>query len=208
MQEVGTNALEETLKSEDNRINKETELRNKQAELEQSVRGRNAQARNAYAQKIAEIKNAEIEANRNINMSKAQTIGNMFNGIAQAVNNGITQAQQRAADDRAMGIQLATARPGVAERLAASGYLNDRLTQGIYNTIGANLPENIVRPNSADYAKGTDDVAYKQAFKSYKDSVEDYNNKINMLNSIGTVLRGRHRKNPLYSRVYSPISIG
>lgn len=132
MQESNSNAMLETNKIMDEKANKEAELRNVAAQNEQQVAARNAQARNAYYQKVADIENEKINQENANKLNKFNNLSVSLQGIQGAANNFLTQAQQRYEDRLATKAMVAASKEGSASKLLEMGYpLDDETLQGI-----------------------------------------------------------------------------
>lgn len=132
MQESNSNAMLEANKIMDEKANKEAELRNVAAQNEQQVAARNAQAKNAYYQKVADIENSKIDQENANKLNKFNNLSVSLQGIQGAANNFLTQAQQRYEDRLATKAMVAASKEGSASKLLEMGYpLDDETLQGI-----------------------------------------------------------------------------
>lgn len=132
MQESNANAMLETNKIIDEKANKEAELRNVASQNEQQVAARNAQARNAYYQKVVDIENQKIDQENANKLNKFNNLSVSLQGIQGAANNFLTQAQQRYEDRLATKAMVAASKEGSASKLLEMGYpLDDDTLLGI-----------------------------------------------------------------------------
>lgn len=121
MQEVDTTAMHELNKLWDEKANKETEMRQANAEREQQVRGRNAAARNAYYQKVAELKNQQLATKLGLQQAKVDSNVGMIQGIGSSIGGFLQQGIDNYQADQARRMQLAASQYGSAERAASMG---------------------------------------------------------------------------------------
>lgn len=121
MQEVDTTAMHELNKLWDEKANKETEMRQANAEREQQVRGRNAAARNAYYQKVAELKNQQLATKLGLQQAKIDSNVGMIQGIGSSIGGFLQQGIDNYQADQARRMQLAASQYGSAERAASMG---------------------------------------------------------------------------------------
>jgi type II secretory pathway pseudopilin PulG len=121
MQEVDTTAMHELNKLWDEKANKETEMRQANAEREQQVRGRNAAARNAYYQKVAELKNQQLATKLGLQKAKVDSNIGMIQGIGSSIGSFLQQGIDNYQADQARRMQLAASQYGSAERAASMG---------------------------------------------------------------------------------------
>ena len=84
-QEIGTNAMYELMKVADATRNKNIELRQANADREQQVRARNAAARNAYYDKVADIKNQQLATRLGLQQDKINSNVGMIQGIGSSI---------------------------------------------------------------------------------------------------------------------------
>lgn len=134
MQQSDTDAMMQQNVLWDEKANKEAELRNTAAANEQQVRARNAAARNAYYQQVAEIRNAEQDARNNIRLAQANAISGSLAGIGQAASNFLTSAGQRYEDNNALRAYIAGSDEGTLGRLLSAGVqINPDILAGLYN---------------------------------------------------------------------------
>lgn len=134
MQQSDTDAMMQQNVLWDEKANKEVELRNTAAQNEQQVRARNAAARNAYYQNVAEIRNAEQDARNNIRLAQANAISGSLAGIGQAASNFLTSAGQRYEDNNALRAYIAGSDEGTLGRLLSAGVqINPDILAGLYN---------------------------------------------------------------------------
>lgn len=135
MQENNANAMMETNKSIDDKLNKEAEYRNMAAQNEQQVAARNAAARNEYYQKVAEIENQKIDQENANKLNKSNNLSVSLQGLQGAANNFLTQTQQRYEDRLATIAGVAGAKEGSASKMLEMGYpLDDVTLAGIMKT--------------------------------------------------------------------------
>ena len=166
IQESDTNAMMEQNKLWDEKANKEAELRNMAAQNEQQVRARNAAARNAYYQQVADIRNREIDANNAIRLQRGQNFATSFAGIGQAASNFLAQAGQRYEDNQALRA-LAASRGAIMPSMIAAGVdMDDATLAGMIYNYNQRLQDPLVKPNRNDY---TSDADYGRAFSKYED---------------------------------------
>lgn len=134
MQQSDTDAMMQQNVLWDEKANKEAELRNTAAQNEQQVRARNAAARNAYYQQVAEIRNAEQDARNNIRLAQANALSGSLAGIGQAASNFLTSAGQRYEDNNALRAYIAGSDEGTLGRLLSAGVqINPDILAGLYN---------------------------------------------------------------------------
>lgn len=198
MQESDTNAMMEQNKLWDEKANKETELRNLAAQNEQQVRARNAAARNAYYQQVADIKNREIDANNAIRLQRGQNLATSLAGIGQAASNFLSQAGQRYEDNQALRA-LAASRGAIMPSMIAAGVdMDDATLAGMIYNYSQRMQDPLVKPNRSDY---TSDADYGRALSKYEDESklrEQYQNAMDLAaGRLGTSRRGRRYLNRL-----------
>lgn len=198
MQESDTNSMMEQNKLWDEKANKETELRNLAAQNEQQVRARNAAARNAYYQQIADIKNREIDANNAIRTQRGQNFATSLAGIGQAASNFLSQAGQRYEDNQALRA-LAASRGAIMPSMIAAGVdIDDATLAGMIYNYNQRLQDPLVKPNITDY---TNDADYSRALSKYEDENklrEQYQNAIDLaVSRLGMTKKGRRYLNRL-----------
>lgn len=198
MQESDTNAMMEQNKLWDEKANKETELRNLAAQNEQQVRARNAAARNAYYQQIADIKNREIDANNAIRTQRGQNFATSLAGIGQAASNFLSQAGQRYEDNQALRA-LAASRGAIMPSMIAAGVdMDDATLAGMIYNYSQRMQDPLVKPNRSDY---TSDVDYGRALSKYEDESklrEQYQNAMDLAaGRLGMSRKGRRYLNRL-----------
>lgn len=134
MQQSDTDAMMQQNILWDEKANKEAELRNTAAANEQQVRARNAAARNAYYQNVAQIRNAEQDARNNIRLAQANAISGSLAGLGQAASNFLTSAGQRYEDNNALRAYIASSDEGTLGRLLSAGVqINPDILAGLYN---------------------------------------------------------------------------
>lgn len=134
MQQSDTDAMMQQNVLWDEKANKEAELRNTAAANEQQVRARNAAARNAYYQNVAQIRNAEQDARNNIRLARANAISGSLAGLGQAASNFLTSAGQRYEDNNALRAYIASSDEGTLGRLLSAGVqINPDILAGLYN---------------------------------------------------------------------------
>lgn len=134
MQQSDTDAMMQQNVLWDEKANKEAELRNTAAANEQQVRARNAAARNAYYQNVAQIRNAEQDARNNIRLAQANAISGSLAGLGQAASNFLTSAGQRYEDNNALRAYIASSDEGTLGRLLSAGVqINPDILAGLYN---------------------------------------------------------------------------
>lgn len=173
MQENNTNATLAANQLWDTKANRETELRNVQAQNEQGVRSRNAQAFNNWSNQVASIRNAEQDANNEIAMARNQAWQVGLQGIGQAFSNWIAQGQQRYQDQQSQLAYMAAAGPSASARLLASGYGDSGLNYRLYRMAMANPKTEPIEPNASDYVNNPTGLAiarqsYDTANRNYK----------------------------------------
>lgn len=198
MQESDTNAMMEQNRLWDEKANKEAELRNMAAQNEQQVRARNAAARNAYYQQIADIKNREIDANNAIRTQRGQNFATSLAGIGQAASNFLSQAGQRYEDNQALRA-LAASRGAIMPSMIAAGVdMDDATLAGMIYNYNQRMQDPLVKPNRGDY---TNDVDYSKALSKYEDESklrEQYQNAMNLAaNRLDMNRKGRRYLNQL-----------
>lgn len=134
MQQSDTDTMMQQNVLWDEKANKEAELRNTAAANEQQVRARNAAARNAYYQNVAQIRNAEQDARNNIRLAQANAISGSLAGLGQAASNFLTSAGQRYEDNNALRAYIASSDEGTLGRLLSAGVqINPDILAGLYN---------------------------------------------------------------------------
>ena len=134
MQQSDTDAMMQQNVLWDEKANKEAELRNTAAANEQQVRARNAAARNAYYQNVAQIRNAEQDARNNIRLAQANALSGSLAGLGQAASNFLTSAGQRYEDNNALRAYIASSDEGTLGRLLSAGVqINPDILAGLYN---------------------------------------------------------------------------
>ena len=190
MQESDTNAMMEQNKLWDEKANKEMELRNLAAQNEQQVRARNAAARNAYYQQVAEIRNREVDQNNAIRMQQGQALNASLAGIGQAASNFLSQAGQRYEDSQALKA-LAASRGAILPTMLAAGVdLDDDTIAGMIYNYQQRLKQPLIKPNKADY---NNEAAYGEALKNYENALKENEQLENAIN-LGTAKLGRSRR--------------
>ncbi len=127
-QQIGTNAMYELMKIADETRNKNIELRQTNAERQQQFRGRNAAARNAYYQKVAEIKNQQLATRLALQQSKLESNVGMIQGIDSSIGGFLQQGIDNYQAEQARNMQLASSAYGSAERASTLGYNFDTKT--------------------------------------------------------------------------------
>lgn len=198
MQESDTNAMMEQNKLWDEKANKETELRNLAARNEQQVRARNAAARNAYYQQVADIRNREIDANNAIRTQIGQNLATSLAGIGQAASNFLSQAGQRYEDNQALRA-LAASRGAIMPSMIAAGVdMDDATLAGMIYNYSQRMQDPLVKPNRSDY---TSDADYGRALSKYEDESklrEQYQNAMDLATGrLGMSRKGRRYLNRL-----------
>ena len=134
MQQSDTDAMMQQNVLWDEKANKEAELRNTAAANEQQVRARNAAARNAYYQNVAQIRNAEQDARNNIRLAQANAISGSLAGLGQAASNFLTYDGKRYEDNNALRAYIASSDEGTLGRLLSAGVqINPDILAGLYN---------------------------------------------------------------------------
>lgn len=190
MQESDTNAMMEQNKLWDEKANKEMELRNLAAQNEQQVRARNAAARNAYYQQVAEIRNREVDQNNAIRMQQGQALNASLAGISQAASNFLSQAGQRYEDSQALKA-LAASRGAILPTMLAAGVdLDDDTIAGMIYNYQQRLKQPLIKPNKADY---NNEAAYGEALKNYENALKENEQFENAIN-LGTAKLSRSRR--------------
>ena len=121
MQEVDTTAMHELNKLWDEKANKETEMRQANAERAQQVLARNAANRNAYYQKVAELKNQQLATKLGLQQAKVDSNVGMIQGIGSSIGGFLQQGIDNYQADQARRMQLAASQYGSAERAASMG---------------------------------------------------------------------------------------
>lgn len=172
MQSTNTEATEEMNKLWDKKANEETKMRQANLLNEQEVRSRNATARNAYLQKVAEIQKAEQDSNNEIARLKAQARSVSLNGLSKAFSNFFNQARQRYEDNQALTAYLAASDNGTPYRIMSAGTrFTPEQYAAAYNWANQVYANNVNKPNKEAYKKsdGTyDDGAYSAALKDWE----------------------------------------
>lgn len=146
-QTVGTNAMYETMKVADETLNKNIELRQANAERQQAVRGRNAAARNAYYNKIADIYNNRAKDRLNLMEGKLRSNVGMIQGIGSAIGGFLQQGIDNYENKQGRIATTASSKYSSAKLMARMGYdytpeevagfYNDALSN--YNRTGSDI---------------------------------------------------------------------
>ena len=162
MQKLDTDSMYELNKLSAERTNKRTELRQANAEREQGVRARNAAARNAYYQKVADIKNQQLGTKLGLDQARINSNIGMIQGIGSSIGGFLQQGIDNYQNKQAMLAQIAASPYGTAERLHSLGYKFDTdIREALKNDAASRL--NQYKTDFSD--AGT--KAYNDAFNSY-----------------------------------------
>ena len=121
MQKLDTDAMFELNKLWDEKANKETEMRQANAERRQQVLARNATNKNAYLQKVAEIKNQQLATKLGLQQSKLNNNVAMIQGIGSSIGGFLQSGIDNYQAEQARLMQLAASPYGSAERAASLG---------------------------------------------------------------------------------------
>lgn len=197
MQESDTNAMMQQNVLWDEKANKEAELRNTAAQNEQQVRARNAAARNAYYQQIANIRNREIDQNNAIKAQRGQAWASSLAGLGQAASNFLAQAGQRYEDNQALRALSASRGAIMPSMLRAGVDFDNNTIAGLIWNAQQGLNQNLVKPNRNDY--GSDD-AYSTALKDYENRIKQREQNQNLVNLGTSILGSRGRNGRRYLR--------
>lgn len=102
--------------------NKESELKNIQAELNQGVRTRNTANRLQWSRDVANIKNEELGLKNSLQSMKSQNWTNMLAGMNRAGTNLYTAINQRKVDNNALSALIASGNPGSYKTAIMNGF--------------------------------------------------------------------------------------
>ena len=120
-QQVGTDAMYELMKVADETLNKNIELRQANVAREQEVRARNAAAKNAWLQKVADTRNQQLATRLGVQEAKLNSNVGMIQGIGSSIGGFLQQGIDNYQADQARRMQLAASQYGSAERAASMG---------------------------------------------------------------------------------------
>jgi len=134
-QTVGTNSMYELMKVADDTLNKNIELRAADADRRQQARARNAAARNAWMQKVADIRNQQLTTRLGVAQSKLNSNVGMIQGIGSSIGGFLQQGIDNFENQQARIAQVSASEKGSAEIMARNGYkfTNNELAN-FYNT--------------------------------------------------------------------------
>lgn len=119
----------------DYKANKEIELRNAQAQIDQGVRSRNIAAKNDWSNRVATIINAETDMKNSIRNMQIQNTNETIAGLGQAAENYFTTVEQRNADQNALRAYMAASNPGSYATFIANGGLNNKESYKLFKSI-------------------------------------------------------------------------
>ena len=134
MQTIGTNAMYELNKLDDEKSNKEAEMRMQNAKMYNEHLARNAAARNAYLQSVAEIKNKQLATRLGLKESKLTSNVGMIQGIGSSVGNFLQSGIDRYENDQARRALFGSSENGSMMNLIQAGYdVSDKDMVNAYN---------------------------------------------------------------------------
>lgn len=191
-QRVNTDATYENNRLWDDKMNKELELRNRQAELNANIHAHNAESKNNWFNTVATIKNKAIEDRNNNDLAKAQAFNATLSGLSQAYNNFYTSARQRYEDDVAMRMYMAGSQYATPSRMLAFGVpMSDGQLVGIMNDIRG-MKDPGAKPDKKDYQNATE---YSKALTKWEEDSRAYKHKQEYYNLAQSRLskKGRRR---------------
>lgn len=181
MQTADTDAMTERNKLHDERINKEAELRNKNAEMQFEVAKANAANASDYDKMRITAEMDRYNKLYEFAGKQADFTTNVVSGLGAAINNFITQGQQRYEDENALKAYLAASGPGTASTMQAMGY---RFTPNMNRTI-FDMQQNYYKSNPNDKDAIT---RYNIAGRTlYGDKWNDIGNKVIVNNNKTTI---------------------
>lgn len=190
-QQVNTDATYENNKLWDDKMNRELEVRNRQAELNANIHTRNAESKNQWFDTVAAIKNKAIADSNANDMAKAQSINATLTGLSQAYNNFYTSARQRYEDDIAMRMYMAGSQYATPSRMLSFGVpMSDGQLVGIMNDIKS-MKSPGAKPDKKDYQNATE---YSKALAKWEEEDRIYKHKNEYYNLAKNRLSKKGRK--------------
>ena len=163
MQELDTNAMYELNKLWDEKANKETEMRQANVEREQGVRARNAAAKNAWLQKVADTRNQQLATRLGVQEAKLNSNVGMIQGIGSSIGGFLQQGIDNYQADQARLMQLAASPYGSAERASQLGV---DFSRPMMSTLRSDAESRLGRFADDNTESG---------IKSYNDALDSYN---------------------------------
>ena len=194
MQKLDTDAMYELNKLWDEKANKETEMRQANAERRQQVLARNATNKNAYLQKVAEIKNQQLATKLGLQQSKLNNNVAMIQGIGSSIGGFLQSGIDNYQADQARRMQLAASPYGTAERMAAMGVDFSRPLMRSLSSEAETRVNRFANDNS------------ESGVKSYNDALDSYNYWNNRLGLTGDSYKRRSLGNVGVNTVPSMIA--
>lgn len=173
MQQSNADAMMETNKLWDEKVNKEVELRNMASQNEQQVRARNAAARNQYYQNIAEIQNKRIDAENANRLSRSNAWTTSLQGLQGVANNFLNSTRQRFEDENALMATIAAGDAATPYRMMAFG---TQFGPRVINAIRAmNNIEGMKDPGAAPVRSNySNDADYSTARAKWETAMKNY----------------------------------
>ena len=163
MQNLDTNAMYELNKLWDEKANKETEMRQANAEREQQVRARNAQNRNLWLKNVADAKNKMLDTRLGLMQNRLSSNVGMIQGIGSSVGNFLQQGIDNYQADQARRIMLAASPYGSAERASQFG-------------VDFSVPTmRALRNEASNRMTRFADSTTESGINSYNDALDSYN---------------------------------
>ena len=134
MQTIGTNTMYELNKLDDEKSNKEAEMRMKNAEMYNQSLARRAAARNAWLQSVAEIKNKELATRLGLQEAKVNSNVGMIQGIGSSIGGFLQQGIDRYENEQARRALFGSSENGSVINLVRAGYrISNRDMVNAYN---------------------------------------------------------------------------
>jgi hypothetical protein len=173
MQQSNADAMMETNKLWDEKVNKEAELRNMAAQNEQQVRARNAAARNQYYQNVAEIQNKRIDAENANRLARSNAWSTSLQGLQGAANNFLNSTRQRYEDENALMATIAAGDVATPYRMMAFG---TQFGPRVINAVRAmNNIEGMKDPGAAPVRSNySNDADYSTARSKWEAAMKNY----------------------------------
>ena len=196
-QQVGTNSMYELMKVADETLNKNIELRQANAERQQLVRGRNATNRNAWLQKVVDIKNQQLNSKLALGQQKINNNIGMIQGIGSSIGGFLQQGIDNYQADQNISAILAASPYGTAEKLSNMGY---KFSKGVMENLRKDAEYNLDK-YSTDYTT--------QGTNEYNSALQRYNYWNNLLGKHNNKYSIRTAKTPEYNRTgiwYNPFT--
>lgn len=192
MQQSDNDALLQENQLWNEKENKEVDLRNQNKLNEQQVRARNAQSMNEHLARVAQIKNAEQDANNQLDMQRMKARQMTLQGIAGAANNFLNQTRQRYEDEQAMRYALAASDNGTAYRMLDMGVDVDQQTlRGLYRNA---ISSGVQKPEAWQEIKGETASDRASRRKRYERALTNWKHSDELKNVIDSRLNNRSRR--------------